>query len=168
MADETLARLDEGEVVVELLDHSGSRPVKTWRFAGLRRISIGRDATQDVEISDPFVSRTHAELAWGGGEWTLVSRGRHGVLVENQMVTECPVRGEVTFRLGVAGPTLRFASSAPIDPGSQTLSFDKIPEDLLAVDERKLERDLREITDGDYFQQLKEKTRRLRDRREKP
>ena len=45
---------------------------------------------------------------------------------------------------------------------------DKMPEDLLALDEGKLERDVREITDGDYFQQLKEKTDRLRSRRDKP
>jgi pSer/pThr/pTyr-binding forkhead associated (FHA) protein len=168
MADETLRRLDEPELVVQLLDHSAGRPVKTWKFGARQKISIGRDEGQDVEISDPFVSRAHAELEWRDGEWTLVSRGRHGVLVENQLITEYPVRGEVTFRLGVGGPTLRFAPSVPIEPGSQTLSYDKMPEGLLALDEGKLERDVQEITDGDYFQQLREKTQKLRGRRDKP
>ncbi|MEX0978893.1 MAG: FHA domain-containing protein [Pirellulales bacterium] len=168
MADDTLGRPDGSEVVVQLLDHSAGRPVKTWKFAPRPRISIGRDADQDVELSDPFVSRAHAELQWREGAWTLVSRGRHGVLVENQSITEYPIRSEVTFRLGVGGPTLRFTPSIPVDPGSQTLSYDKIPEELLALDEGKLERDVREITDGDYFQQLKEKTDKLRSRRDKP
>jgi pSer/pThr/pTyr-binding forkhead associated (FHA) protein len=168
MADDTLGRLDGPEVLIQLLDHGAGRPVKSWKFAPRPRISIGRDANQDVELSDPFVSRAHAELQWREGVWTLVSRGRHGVLVENRQISEYAIRGEVMFRLGVGGPTLRFTPSIPIDPGSQTLSYDKMPVELLAVDENKLERDVREITDGDYFQQLKEKTEKLRSRRDKP
>jgi pSer/pThr/pTyr-binding forkhead associated (FHA) protein len=167
MADDSLPRFDGAEVVVELLDHSAGRPLKTWKFAR-PRISIGRDQSQDVEISDPFVSREHAALEWRDGEWMLISRGRHGVLVENRLISEYPVRGEVTFRLGTGGPTLRFAPSVPIDPGSQTLSFDKMPEGLLAVDADKLARDVQEITDGDYFQALQEKTKRLRAKHDKP
>jgi hypothetical protein len=168
MAENTLPRFEGPEVVVELLDHSAGRPLKTWKFPARAKISIGRDEQQDVEISDPFVSRQHAELQWHDGEWTLISRGRHGVLVENRLITEYPVRQEVTFRLGTGGPTLRFAPSAPIDAGSQTLSFDKLPEALLAVDKDKLARDVQEIADGDYFQQLQEKTQKLRSRGNKP
>jgi pSer/pThr/pTyr-binding forkhead associated (FHA) protein len=166
MADETLPRPEGLEVVVQLLDASAGRPVKTWKFAGRERISIGRDDGQDVEISDPFVSRVHAELAWRGGEWLLLSRGRHGVLVENRAISELAVRGEVTFRLGVGGPTLRFTHAQNVDDGTQTLSYDALPQALLGVDRERLARDVREIADGDYFQNLQEETKRLRDRRD--
>jgi pSer/pThr/pTyr-binding forkhead associated (FHA) protein len=166
MAEETLGRLDVPEVLVQLLDHGAGRPVKTWKFPPQPRISIGRDPGQDIELSDPFVSRAHAELKWEDGEWTLFSRGRHGVLVENQLITEYPIHSEVTFRLGLGGPTLRFIPATPADPGTQTLSYDKMPVELLELDKSKLERDIQEITEGDYFQQLKEKTQRLRGRRD--
>ena len=149
----------------QLLDASAGRPVKTWKFSGRERISVGRDEGQDVEISDPFVSRMHAELAWRAGEWLLVSRGRHGVLVENRSIGEFAVRGEVTFRLGTGGPTLRFTAQA-VEEGTQTLSYDRLPEALLALDKNKLDRDVREIAEGDYFQRLQEETQKLRDRRD--
>ena len=139
MADETLLRTEVPDVVVELLDHSAGRPLKTWKFPARPRISIGRDPSQDVEISDPFVSRAHAELEWREDEWVLVSRGRHGVLVENRLITEYPVPSEVTFRLGSGGPTLRFAASAPVDAGSQTFEVQK---------DFALERNARTLLDG--------------------
>src|SRR5262245_32373650 len=97
------------EVVVQLLDAALGRPVKTWKFGARPSISIGRLPECDVEISDAYVSRLHAELKCNQGQWTLVAHGRSGVLVANRPITEWPVNADATFQLGSSGPVLRFA-----------------------------------------------------------
>ena len=76
------------EVVVQLYDPARSSPVKTWRFTGRSSLTIGRSDERDVEISDPYVSRLHAELVWRDGKWLLLAHGRNGVLVSSRPVTE--------------------------------------------------------------------------------
>jgi pSer/pThr/pTyr-binding forkhead associated (FHA) protein len=166
MADED--RLDgaDSHVTVQLLDPSWDRAVKTWKFQDVVSISIGREQGQDVEVGDPYVSRNHAELVWRDSRWLLVSRGRHGVLVENRMISELAFDGPITFRLGPNGPTLRFQPSPVADPGTQTMSFDQVPQELFRLDSTKVKDEVDEITRGAYFQNLKEKARQLRGGRE--
>ncbi len=95
-------------VALHLLDSSTGRQVRTWQFDGKPLITIGRAPEQHVQIDDPYVSRSHAELRFDRGQWSLVSLGRYGVQVEGQAITEIPVQGQLTFRLGASGPTLRF------------------------------------------------------------
>jgi pSer/pThr/pTyr-binding forkhead associated (FHA) protein len=128
----------------------------------------------DVQISDPFVSRTHAELRATGNGWSLVSLGRHGVVVQGETITELPITGETTFRLGSAGPTLRFNPIAaqlenPVAPQSDnrmTMMFDStLVENLFQLDHKKLEHEVSEITDADYFQELQRRAQQLREQR---
>lgn len=153
-------------VAVHLLDPTFDRPVKSWRFADKNIITVGRSDDRDVEISDPYVSRNHAELHFREGQWFLVSRGRNGVIVKNQAIDEVVVTEDVNFRLGPNGPALRFQISSVDHENSRTLCFDTLPVNFFGIDRRKVQREVEEITDGDYFQTLQERAESLRRQRE--
>jgi hypothetical protein len=56
-------------------------------------IVIGRLSTNDVVLSDPNVSRRHAELRREGGRWTLVDLGStNGSVVNGKLVKEHPLQ----------------------------------------------------------------------------
>ncbi len=153
-------------VAVQLLDSATGRPVRDWQFQGKQTVSIGRAHDQDVQISDPYVSRTHAELRWEGSIWKLVSLGRHSVKVEGESITELPVDKQTTFRLGMEGPTLRFEPVASTSDNRMTMMFDStLVSDLFEVDKSKIDRDVGEISQGDYFQELQKRARQLRELR---
>ena len=154
-----------GEVAIQLLDPSSGRPVKSWTFRERDQITIGRSPDQDVEISDPYVSRNHARLDRREGGWVLVSLGRHGLVVANQLVTEKVISGELVFRLGTEGPTLKFSETGEQFFPSATMSFSSETGPIFQLDEDKLRRELDEIVDGDYFQSLQEKAREMRKQR---
>ena len=154
------------EVLVQLLDAALGRPVKTWTFRGKREISIGRQPERDVEINDPYVSRLHAELHFREGQWLLMARGRNGVVVRNQQITELAVESDVTFQLGTSGPVLRFFVEHEESECGHTLSFDTEPAPAFSVDESKLREDVGQIAEGDYFQKLQDQAKALRARRQ--
>src|SRR4029077_15416864 len=108
MHDNSFFPLSVGNVEVQLLDPSSGRPIKSWVFNEQAQISIGRLAGQDVEIADPYVSRTHANLMYQEGKWILISLGTNGVLIANQFIKEHMLLTEQVFRLGLEGPTLLF------------------------------------------------------------
>lgn len=154
------------EVAVHLLDPASGRPVQSWTFRGQSSIRIGRQPDQDVEISDPYVSRHHARLELRRGQWWLVSLGRHGVVVANQLIGELPVVDDVSFRLGAEGPLVRFQSLAEENDESATMTFEAPAVAEFRLDQRQLEREVGEITTGVYFQQLQERSRQMRRRRQ--
>jgi pSer/pThr/pTyr-binding forkhead associated (FHA) protein len=150
------------EVTIQLLDPAYRRPVKTWKFVDRKSIRIGRGDDVDVEISDAYVSRVHAELLHRDGQWNLISRGRNGVLVGSQTITELPCSGEIVFRLGSAGPSLRFNTAAVMEAASATLCFTADANPLLHLDETKLQDEVAQIANDDYFQKLQQKVKELR------
>jgi len=154
-----------GIVILQLLDSAHGRAVKTWEFENCTQIAIGRGADCQVEISDPYVSRNHAELRWIDGSWVLIGLGRHGVLVENELITERPISQEKLFRLGPDGPALRFQPAGAVQKNLQTLQFDATQIQIFQLDEQKLQQAVREIESSDYFQKLREQARRLRQKR---
>lgn len=55
-------------------------------------VVIGRLSSSDVVLSDPNVSRRHAELRREGGRWTLVDLGStNGTLVNGKLAKEHPL-----------------------------------------------------------------------------
>jgi pSer/pThr/pTyr-binding forkhead associated (FHA) protein len=155
------------EVTVQLFDPSSRQPVKTWTFADKPIITIGRGDTADVLISDAYVSRVHAELTYRDNHWILISRGRNGVLIGSQVITATPVLGEVSFRLGSAGPVLKFSCiSAPAEATSATLSYTADTNPLLHLDETKLRDEVAQIASDDYFVRLQQKVKELRRNRD--
>ena len=153
------------EVVVQLHDAALGRVVKTWKFRGRQQISIGRAPEQDIEINDPYVSRLHAELHYRDGKWVLIARGRHGVVVRHQQIAELIIDAEVTFQLGSAGPTLRFAVEHGDSECGRTLCFEMEPLPAFALDQAKLNQDVDQIAEGDYFQRLQSAAQALRAKR---
>lgn len=153
-----------GGVCLQLLDSSQGKPIQTWRFTDEREITIGREDTRDVVISDPHVSRHHATLFAGDDDWTLVSCGRHGTLVDDRLVVETPIRSGMIFRLGPSGPMLRFDRGRVIEPSS-SMTMDHIDVDALAMFELDQERNKREadkITSSSLFDELLQESQRRR------
>lgn len=143
-------------VVVRLIDPNQGRPLQEWQFDTATEISIGRADERDIVIPDPQVSRLHVTLQFRDGRWWLKSQGRNGVLVDGQMVDDVPTGSELTFRMGANGPLLSFHSQSAVEQSSvatiQSLDLNELAE--LKLDIAKLESDVRQITDGDFFQKL--------------
>jgi hypothetical protein len=156
---------DAGPVAVQLLDPASGRPIKSWSFNRDAQITIGRAPDQDVEISDPYVSRNHANLECRDGQWRLVSLGRYGVIVDNQSISEFPVNGEVSFRLGAEGPMLRFRTTCEQSDDLATMIVDTVPAPVFHLDERRLRSEVDQIANGDYFQKLQQTANELRHKR---
>ena len=102
------------------------------------------------------------------GDWTLVSLGRYGVIVQGQEITELPIQNETTFRLGSEGPTLRFDPAAARNDNRMTMMFDStLVSNMFELDKSKVERDVGEISEAGYFQQLQRRAQQLREQRGK-
>ena len=151
-------------VLLELLDPTYERVVKSWSFAERTVITIGRSDGQDVEVSDVYVSRSHAQLELRDGQWVIVSLGRNGVVCDNKLVTEFALKSGAKFRLGTSGPCLRFRTSGKTE-SMHTVCFDTFPAPLFQIDETKFKEEVGQITEGDYFQSLQDKARQLRKQR---
>jgi pSer/pThr/pTyr-binding forkhead associated (FHA) protein len=167
MSENGRATAPPREVIVQLLDPTYRRPIKSWKFTGKTIITIGRAEDRDIEISDAYVSRLHAELLFKETGWVLISRGRNGVIVGGRPITEIPVETAVQFRLGSEGPTLRFSTGVEEEETSNTLCFETQVVPLFRVDESKVREEVGQIASGDYFQSLQQKAEELRRRRSK-
>jgi transcriptional regulator with PAS, ATPase and Fis domain len=78
---------------------------------GLIPVSIGSDATAQVSLSDPHVSRRHAEIVSANGSVILRDlQSRNGTYVDGIAVKEVILQGPATIRIG--GTTLRFETEA--------------------------------------------------------
>jgi len=174
MSDSTNPSDETAHTALHLLDSSLGRPIRTWRFTDKELITIGRADECDVQISDPYVSRSHAELRVADGGWLLVSLGRHGVQVQGSAITDLAINGETIFRLGSFGPSLRFSPVEPLvespsirqTDNRMTMMFDStLMENIFELDQNKLDREVSEIADADYFQQLQRRAQQLREQR---
>ena len=148
-------------VVIHLLDSAQGHSLQTWRFSHQSQITIGRSDDNDISLADPHVSRAHAKLVYDGGTWTLLSTGRHGTLIDDRVVSEFTMRHDTVFRLGAAGPTLRFGTHASETRRSETM--DNVDYDMIAmleIDEKRKQQEVDQITGDALFQQLQEKVRR--------
>jgi predicted component of type VI protein secretion system len=158
-----------GEVSLQLLDPASGRPSKSWTFKNQDLITIGRSAEQDVELSDPFISRSHAKLVFRDGEWSLVSLGLNGVVVANQLISgSFRVNGDIRFRLGPEGPTLHFRTKVENSDNRATMFFDFRSAPTFQLDQRKLQAEVGQIAEGDYFQSLQQRVKQLRQNRAAP
>jgi pSer/pThr/pTyr-binding forkhead associated (FHA) protein len=150
-------------VVLHLLDSIAGRPIQSWKFDSKSSLFIGRGPDQDVLISDPYVSRLHAELRLVSGKWSLLAHGKNGVTVKDQQITEYPIDGSVVFRLGAKGPQLRFETVAvEVNEAMATQSFEQEEGFEFRLDKTSIEREVSHITEGDYFQSLLSKAKALR------
>ena len=153
----------DGCVAVHLLDSAQGHPLQTWRFSEKDAITIGRSAENDIAISDPHVSRAHVKLTLVDGAWNLTSMGRHGTLINDQMVAEAKLNHQTVFRLGAVGPMLRFDTDQASNRHGETLD-NLSPDmfDMLEVDEKRKQQEVDQIAGNSLFQDLQEQSRRFK------
>jgi serine/threonine-protein kinase len=152
-----------GSISIHLIDPADGRSLQTWSF-GQPQITIGRAENGDIPLTDPYVSRLHAELTRSEGTWSLVSRGRNGVFIDGKNVERHPLRPGTMFRLGANGPMFRFEHQAAASPQA-TLSFDPAMVIMLKLDQQAVQTQAQDIMTTDYFQQLQQRARALRQQR---
>ena len=83
----------------------------------------------------------------------------------HQLITEYAVGADISFRLGTEGPTLRFRTSVERIDAMATISSDTMTELVFQLDDQKLQAEVGEIADGDYFQNLQAQAKKLRRKR---
>jgi RsiW-degrading membrane proteinase PrsW (M82 family) len=80
-------------------------------------VRIGRASDNDVVVTDPAVSRKHAQLSWAHDGWIFENVGQAPTYQGGQTVTRVPVGQAVELTLGsVRGPVLRIEPSAGSPP----------------------------------------------------
>ena len=158
-----------GEIVLtlHLLDTSQGFPIQTWTFPVQPEVRVGRASDNDVVVTHPYVSRYHVRLVWHGGDWELVNVGTHGALVGGQVTPRALLVEGDEIRLGPLGPTLRFHTQAPPSANVPigTMAGALPAPVAIHIDGAKKEEEVRAVADSEYFRQLQERLRALRDRR---
>ena len=82
-------------------------------------ITFGRDPGNDVIISDPTVSRKHAQLVNNAGQWRIEKLAEQNVITVNQQNVQATVISDRdTIGLGT-GTTFLFQVSSPHIPAEQ-------------------------------------------------
>lgn len=69
--------------------------------------TIGRDATSDIIVREPSVSRSHVEVKSEGGEFTLQSTGATGTRLNGEPLT-APAKLEDGDKIGVGSMVFTF------------------------------------------------------------
>ncbi len=82
-------------------------------------ITFGRDPGNDVSISDPTVSRKHAQMLNNAGQWSIEKLAEQNVVTVNQQKVQTAVISDRdTIGLGT-GTTFLFLISSPQFPDEQ-------------------------------------------------
>jgi predicted component of type VI protein secretion system len=150
-------------IILQLLDSAKGHPLQNWTFENRESITLGRAPDNDVVLADPYVSRSHATLKLENNAWRLVSVSPKMILVDDQALSEAPIVAGTVFRLGPSGCYLRFGRPEQHSNHS-TMSFDSTLMPVLQLDRQQMERDVGQIVDAEFFQQLKDARRQLRER----
>ncbi|HVJ87985.1 MAG TPA: FHA domain-containing protein [Caulifigura sp.] len=155
-------------ITIELLDSATGQPQQSWRFAGVSRVQIGRSRENDVVVSNPYVSRSHAYLERAGDRWTAIAISAQQLLSSGRTVQSVDLIPGTIFRLGPNGCTLKFAVESLDKPSEEgfdftgTLSFEGPQQPELTLDQDQLSREVTAIVEGDFFQALASEVDRLR------
>ncbi len=82
---------------------------------------IGRDPACDIHITDPVVSRQHAEVVLLAGKWWIQdSNSANGIFINGKAVARCEIKTKLDVRLGRDGPLLSLSIDQPILESSKT------------------------------------------------
>ena len=86
----------------------GTAERRTYTFA--QPFRVGRDKTCDVRLSDPGVSRFHAEFWFKEGAWWVLDlESANGTYVNGMKVDRAPLARQARVELGPGGPVLAVA-----------------------------------------------------------
>src|ERR1051326_7699442 len=87
---------------------------RSFTFQPGQTVLIGRLSDNTIVVSDPTVSRRHAQLTWGPVGWLFESVGQARSFQDGQEVTQVTVRKPVELALpSPRGPALRLEPAAP-------------------------------------------------------
>lgn len=83
-----------------------------------RDFRLGREATCEIHLDDPMISRRHAEIVHAEGRWWIQDLGsRNGTTLNGKRVSRVPLPTRCELKLYEASPALtievRAASTAP-------------------------------------------------------
>jgi hypothetical protein len=151
---------------LELIDSETGHVLQTWEFGDGDVFQLGRSRDSDVVLQSPFVSRTHAWVRRRDDGWELSAVSRSGVFVDGERVESLTLEDGLVLRLAERGPMLRFRVGSMVGLGSagETMCFDAARTPLLVLDEEQLDREVGQIAEGDYFQELQRKLAQFRSR----
>jgi hypothetical protein len=152
-------------ITLQLLDSAQGHPLQTWTFEDKDEITLGRSGENDIVLADPYVSRAHAFLKYEESGWRLTSISSRLIVLEGQAWRDVPLVAGAVFRLGPNGCFLRFVLPQDQATNSATMSYDPTLMPIFKLDADTMQREVSQIADGQYFQQLKSATRHLRQRR---
>ena len=153
-------------ITLHLLDSTQGHPLQTWTFDDRDAITLGRAPESDVVLADPYVSRAHAYLKFENDEWRVISISDRSVVFEGLTWNEVPLSEGTVFRLGKNGCYLRFGAGQSQPANSATITFSPKQMPVFQLDRNKMHDEVAQIADGQYFQQLKNATRQLREQRQ--
>ncbi len=74
-------------------------------------VTLGREPTNDIVLSDPSISRHHAQILWANGSWTITKLAPQNTMsVNNRDMQQGPLNDKDIIGLG--GITFRFQAPA--------------------------------------------------------
>jgi len=153
-------------ITVHLLDSAQGHPLQTWKFDDRDSVTMGRSPDNDIVVTDPYVSRSHAYLKFDGDQWRLISLSRQRIYFEGQVVPEVPIDGGTVCRLGPHGCYLKFDQTAAQQDDRATISFDASTMPILKLDRERMQQEVSQFVEAPYFKQLKEAIRQRREQKE--
>jgi len=104
---------------------------ETLRFTS--DFHVGREPGSDVELSDPLVSRRHAEVSFASGQWIIRDlQSANGLFVNGRRTDAAPIGAGITAVFGADGPSLE------LEPEGQAAA-QKVPASDEALDQDSVE-----------------------------
>jgi RsiW-degrading membrane proteinase PrsW (M82 family) len=92
---------------------------RSYSFGPGETVRIGRSPDNEIVVSDPTVSRQHAQITCGPNGWEFVSTGRALSFVNGAQVTRVLVTQPTQLQLSSErGPVLALAPAAPAAAGA--------------------------------------------------
>jgi RsiW-degrading membrane proteinase PrsW (M82 family) len=90
---------------------------RTYSFRPDETVRIGRSPDNDIVVSDPTVSRQHAQLSLGAGGWEFENVGRALSFLNGEPVTRALLSGDAQIQLSsVRGPVLTVTTASASAP----------------------------------------------------
>lgn len=153
-----------GGVTLTLLNPIRGTDLHQWTFPNETLIRLGRNPDNDVVIPTSVVSRYHAMLRFEDQQWELVGIGSNGTLLDGEKITHAPLRDGQVIGLAQGGPSMRFRLGIVSSQEAEKTVYQDFSTLQIEIDESKKQRQVSEITQSEYFQQLKERAAALRAR----
>jgi len=100
---------------------------RSYTFQPGQTVLVGRLSDNSIVVSDPTVSRRHAQLTWGPVGWTFENLGQARAFQQGQEVRQFIVRRPVELSLASPqGPVLRLQPLGPTKPADPEATFEGV------------------------------------------